>query len=996
MPATNNVIEVIVSLVDKATAPLAGLTRSVGQFKGLAAAALGGWTLNKFIANITEAEDVALKLDIAFRNVGKTAGITRDQLDDLATELQRTTTLGDEQVKSAEALLLTFTRVRGQMFERAIRTAADLSAFMGTDIAQATRMIGFAMQDPAIGMMMLRRARISLTAAEREAIKTLTEQGNLYGAQAKLLEVVESKTRGLAAAQRDTLSGSFRALQNHIGDLLEGDRGSFKGAVDAINGFSKALQDPALKQGIDTLIAFLVDSIGLLAKAAAGWTFLAASIGTAIKAAAEGVARLAVGSDDVITRMGEHIRENQEAQFKLRQLIAGNQLILGSGQTRGRNVAARRLVEQQKELEALIARGNELQKQRAYELEQRHKLVTAAENQTKAAKDAAESAAALGFDPDAVAERFLAAQKAMRSEIEKTADELRGQSQLVAQLYQLPDTKLADLGIARADLDAQMATIRQRMESAIGKGVEVPVSVALNAGELEAAREELRQLLLGFERETRTARERSIAEWTSYVDKLAELLAAGPEKGGITYAQFAERLTEYSRVALDAAAALPGAYAPMIDVLRKLRDEGRLTAEQFEQLDLLSEVKITVPRIELPKPEDLMAPFRERMAQTLQTTFADAFMNIGKGWEGTVRAFLDGFKRILAEAAAMRLARFFELGKVIAGAPTKSVLGKVIGAIMPPLPPKSSSAVAGEAERDDRAVGAAVGAASAAVRAPGSECAAQCAGEVVKTATTTIAGVVQENNKTIAEYVKNAGQALWDAMKNIGGGLWKFITKTLGGLWKFIADAVSAIRAMTSSGGGSGGGGWLSAIVGAVGAFFGGSAGGGRVKGGQPRKVGEEGPEWIVPAGDSEVMNERQVRFAGAGLLAALGALTAGIEAVAADLGRLEVARTEAPTVNVAAPRVTVPAVAAPDVRVAAPQVVVPRPEPSRPLPGAQPSANAITLNFSPTYHFATTGDTQDGKVDPRLLAYIERRDQKSKAEIMDMLRRNGFGRMSR
>lgn len=993
---TNNVIEVVVGLVDKITAPLNRITGMVGKLGALGTVALGGWTLNKFIANINEAEQVALKLDVAFRNVGKASGVTRDQLDDLATELQRTTTISDEQVKSAEALLLTFTRVRGEMFERAIRTAADLSAFMGTDIAQATRMIGFAMQDPAVGMMMLRRARISLTAAERESIKTLAELGDIYGAQAKLLDVVAAKTRGLAEAQRNTLAGAFTALQNHIGDLLEGDRGSFKGAIAAINNFSKALQDPLLKEGIDALIAFLVDSIGLLAKAAAGWANLAVGIAAAIKSNAEGLARSMVGSDDVITRMGEHIRENLEAQSELKRSIIANEQLLASGEPRGRNVAARRLVEQRAELEKLILVGKELQRQRAYELEQRHRLLVGGENQAKAAAKAAQEAAALGFDPDAVAERFLASQKAMRSEVAKTVDEVRGEIQVIANLHQLSDEALAERGIKRSDLDTQVAALQKRVDAAIknaaGEGIVIPV--ALQAGQLQEAQDELRALLGAWERETRTAREQALAEWRDYSNKLAELLAAGPAAGGISFEQFAARIKEAGGRALDTLAAFPGASAAVLDALRKWREEGRLTQEQFEQLDLLSEVKITVPRIELPPVEDLMAPFRRRMAENLQDAFADAFMNIGKGWEGTVQAFLDGFRRILAEAAAMRLARFFELDKIVAGAPTKGWLGKVIGTILPPARPKLTPAVAGAAQRYDQATGAAPGG--------GAECAAQCA-----------SGVVEKVAATIAAPVKESTSGILALLKSVTGGLWKTITGMLGKLWDFIKAAIAAIRAMASGSGGSSSGGIIAGIVSVVGAFFGASAGGGRAKGGQPRKVGEEGPEWIVPEVDATVVNERQVQFAGAGLIAALGLLTSGIEAAAKDLSAIPAPRIEAPeaqpsraaapeiNVTTSAPRVTVPQAKitiprAPEVRVPAPEITLPRMEP---LPREAPRSSAapVTLNFSPVYQFTLNGEAaKDGKVDPRLLAYIERRDQQNKVEIMEMLKRNGFGRMTR
>lgn len=1093
---TNNVIEVVVALIDKATAPLAKLNKSIGQFKGLAVAAAGAWTLNKFIANIAEADRTTAKLDVAFKNLGATVGVSRQRMDDIATAIQNTTTFSDDAVKAGEALLLTFTKVRGEVFERTIKVAADMAAMLGTDVTGAIRMLGRSLQDPQIGMMMLRRAGVALTQQQREMIKEMIKVGDVIGAQTKLLDLLEEKSRGMAEAMRNTLSGAFAALQNQIGEILEGDRGSFKSLIKAMNDTSKALQDPRIREGIDAVISLLViltatigkliiaigaplanafgtmigwfDKLGVaIANSIEDWNeWWAARLGLEYSAedrkrqqgtlAFFDPTRAEKGYDKseqaIKRRLDRNVSEQERAAEKIKAIQ--ERIALGYGGAFGGGKLPQQLREAQAELERLKKLHKEIELSRPLEfIKITVPRIEGMDNVENVLEQAERVKAGLATEAEKIAKELSAARAAIDAALA---------------LPDLPDEKRKEYEDAILRINKQSADATKKLQEAADKGVEIPV--ALQKGALQDAQDELARLLQGFDRETRTAREQSLAQWTDYSNKLAALLAAGPEAGGISFKQFNERLSEFAKIALEAAAAFPGAGAQIVAELRKLREEGRLTAEQFEQLDVLSEIKITVPKIELPKPEDLMAPFRERMAQTLQTTFADAFMNIGKGWSGTVRLFLDGFKRILAEAAAMRLARFFELDKIVAGVPTKGLMGKIIGAVMPPLIPKPTAGAQEAARKYEEKVGlgAAGAVVAAATRTPGAECAAQCA-----------SGVVEKVAHTIAEPIQESSKGILALLKSVTGGLWKVVTGMLTKLWDFIKAAVAVIRAM-ATGGTSGGGDIISTAVKAVGAFFGASAGGGKVKGRQPRKVGEEGPEWIVPGGDAEVMNERQVRFAGAGLLAALGALTVGIEAAAQDIGALRpreparitkpearapavnvptikviapevrvpaakapvvnvkvpavsapkaaapvvkvamprapsaapivnitVPRAVAPAVSVAAPKVAVPRVTAPAVNIAAPKIVMPKvavPAANVQLPKEEPvhrpiersSPVPVTLNFSPVYHFTTTGETKDGKVDPRLLAYIERRDQQNKVEIMEMLRRNGFGRMTR
>lgn len=232
--------------------------------RGIISSLALGAGFQALLSNMKEAEEAASKLDSAFANTGKTVGLTRSQLDGLATEIQRTTTLSDDLVKEAQAILLSFDQVRGQAFERTTKVAADLSARLGTDLKSAIKQVGLALQDPIAGLTILRRSGIAFSDSQKNLIKNLLDTGQAAKAQNVILTELERRFGGAAAAARNTLGGAIAGLKNAFGDLFEGTRESTSGIVKSINGISDALSDPAIKEGIDTIITGFTKLIELL------------------------------------------------------------------------------------------------------------------------------------------------------------------------------------------------------------------------------------------------------------------------------------------------------------------------------------------------------------------------------------------------------------------------------------------------------------------------------------------------------------------------------------------------------------------------------------------------------------------------------------------------------------------------------------------------------------------------------------------------------------
>lgn len=247
----NNVIELIIRANDRASGPITGV---IGRINALSKSVLGiglsgvgfgiafGAGLRAITHATIEAQKAVAQLDAAYRATGATVGVTREAMDALATSMQETTVNEDELVKSAESILLTFDKVRGQAFERTIRASADLSARLGIDLVSATRSLGLALQSPEQGLLRLRRAGVIFSESQKDIIKGLVQTGQLAEAQNIILSEIERRFAGAAVAARQTLGGALEFLRNKFHDLLEFDAGQTSKIVGAITFIAENLK----------------------------------------------------------------------------------------------------------------------------------------------------------------------------------------------------------------------------------------------------------------------------------------------------------------------------------------------------------------------------------------------------------------------------------------------------------------------------------------------------------------------------------------------------------------------------------------------------------------------------------------------------------------------------------------------------------------------------------------------------------------------------------
>lgn len=262
-----------------------------------------------------ESAKIGRETERVIKTTGAAAWTSADQVADYAEELSNVTGVDDELIQSGENLLLTFTRIQNKVgegndvFDRATAAALDMSTVLGTDMSGAAIQVGKALNDPIKGLTALSRAGVSFTAQQKEQIRTLTEAGDVLGAQKIILQELEKEFGGAAAAAAtpfDKLRVQLGNLQEDLGSALIPAVSAAATAVQGlVSGFS-ALPGPAqgaivgiaavgaAGAGVVTIVAKIADTFGPAFSAAKG------ALDTAALGAANFATKMGLGQDNAL------------------------------------------------------------------------------------------------------------------------------------------------------------------------------------------------------------------------------------------------------------------------------------------------------------------------------------------------------------------------------------------------------------------------------------------------------------------------------------------------------------------------------------------------------------------------------------------------------------------------------------------------------------------------------------------------------------------------
>jgi phage-related protein len=179
------------------------------------------------ISAASESETVQSQLAAVLESTHGAAGLYIEDLNDQANALQRITKFGDEAIGSAQSLLLTFTNIKGPIFQEATQTILDMSTALGQDLKSSAIQLGKALNDPINGVTALQRVGVSFTDSQKEVIASLVEAGKTEEAQTMILKELNTEFGGSAVAAGKTFAGQMVILKNRIDNLMETIGGQF-------------------------------------------------------------------------------------------------------------------------------------------------------------------------------------------------------------------------------------------------------------------------------------------------------------------------------------------------------------------------------------------------------------------------------------------------------------------------------------------------------------------------------------------------------------------------------------------------------------------------------------------------------------------------------------------------------------------------------------------------------------------------------------------------
>lgn len=196
--------------------------------------------------------DEQLKADAqvkaAIRSTGGEAGRSLEQLKAQAEDLQKVTLFGDEQTEGAQALLLTFRNIKGEVFDDTIPLLQDLSTALKQDLSQSAIQVGKALNDPIQGVTALQRVGITFSEEQKKMIKALVDTGDVAGAQRVILKELETQVGGSARAAAEAGLGPYQVLQTRLSEVQE--------SVGLLIERGLKLLAPAFRVGVEFLEQF--------------------------------------------------------------------------------------------------------------------------------------------------------------------------------------------------------------------------------------------------------------------------------------------------------------------------------------------------------------------------------------------------------------------------------------------------------------------------------------------------------------------------------------------------------------------------------------------------------------------------------------------------------------------------------------------------------------------------------------------------------------------
>jgi hypothetical protein len=623
--------------------------RRIGRGITAAFAAIGGAALvRQVIAASVEQENALRQLEQRIQSTGGAAGKSSKELTTFASELQKVTTFGDDAIVTAQGLLLAFTNIRGDNFDRATEAALDLSTALGTDLNSAAQLLGKALDTPAKGLSALSRAGVRLSEDQQKLIKRLSETGQVAQAQGLLLDGLAVRFGGAARAAADTLGGALQQVKNDFGELFEAP-GGVEDAKESLQDFRDLLRDPSTVEASGALADGVIRSMTAIASAIRDTIALTKFLGEELASIRSGAA-----AGD-LPRLEEDL-ETVEAMIRSRTVFGRLRFLGKDG-----------LVEfyDEAELQAEMKRLKGL-------IEDSRRGTASPGAAPDAGTPAGAQGSAFAVPPS---EEFEKLAKALEQQIAlygKTGEAARiayqiqsgaldelstAEQQQVLRLAQQYDALVASAAAAK-ELEEAQKKLAQAYESQV-ESYERQIALSGELSEVERIRYEIEQGSLEGITEARREYLLTLAEQVDLQKELAE-----GEQEWRKQLEEGKALTESLRTPLEE-------YGDEIERINELLRVGAIDQETYGRA-------VEKAQERLDEATNQWTVFKDQAARNTQDILADTLVN---GFDEGVDGILDSFKRMIDQLVAQAIAADIA-GKLFGkagGGTGDGWLGKIFG-----------------------------------------------------------------------------------------------------------------------------------------------------------------------------------------------------------------------------------------------------------------------------------------------------------------------------
>ena len=164
-------------------------------------------------------EESLAKLNAALKSTGSIAGLTAEELERMAGKQSGGELFSKSAIEDAQSMLLTFTSVRGVIFDKAMPAISDFATRFKMELPEAANMVGKALNDPLKGMTRLQRQGVVFSEQQKEQIQNFMMQGKVAEAQGVILKELNVEFGGLAEAMTRTDAGKLKMVNKELTEM---------------------------------------------------------------------------------------------------------------------------------------------------------------------------------------------------------------------------------------------------------------------------------------------------------------------------------------------------------------------------------------------------------------------------------------------------------------------------------------------------------------------------------------------------------------------------------------------------------------------------------------------------------------------------------------------------------------------------------------------------------------------------------------------------------